>query len=171
MARRQRRVRPDLARRFHGIAPDPIRTVSLREARHSARRSGSARRKNEDRTAPDCRVLVVEDDEATLEAVAELLDGEGVSVCKARNGREALELLQGGRFPGLIIVDLMMPVMDGWELCRRIADDEELASIPIAIVTAAAAIDPMPVRRNDAGFFTKPVNYRHLLEVVRRYSR
>ena len=118
-----------------------------------------------------CRVLVVEDDEATLDAVAELLDGEGIAVCKARNGREALELLRPGRLPGLIIVDLMMPVMDGWELCRRIAADEDLASIPIAIVTAAAAIDRMPVRRNDAGFFTKPVDYRHLLEVVRRYGR
>ena len=65
----------------------------------------------------------------------------------------------------------MMPVMDGWELCRQIADDEGLAGIPIAIVTAAAAVDRMPVRRNDAGFFVKPVDYRSLLEVVRRHSR
>jgi two-component system, chemotaxis family, chemotaxis protein CheY len=132
-----------------------------------------ARTRGETENGPglDCRVLVVEDDDATLEAVAELLEGEGVSVCKARNGREALELLQQGSAPGLIIVDLMMPVMDGWELCRRIAADEGLAGIPIAIVTAAAAIDRMPVRRNDAGFFTKPVDYRQLLEVVRRYSR
>ncbi len=130
-----------------------------------------ARRETENGTGLDCRVLVVEDDEATLDAVAELLEGEGVSACKARNGREALELLHKGLAPGLIIVDLMMPVMDGWELCRRIAADEGLAGIPIVIVTAAAAIDRMPVRRNDAGFFTKPVDYRHLLEVVRRYSR
>src|SRR4030095_7086188 len=129
-----------------------------------------ARRETEDGPGLDCRVLVVEDDEATLEAVAELLEGEGFSACKARNGLEALELLQKGAAPGLIIVDLMMPVMDGWELCRRIPADEGLAGIPIAIVTAAAAIGRMPVRRNDAGFFTKPVNYRHLLEVVRRYS-
>jgi CheY-like chemotaxis protein len=130
-----------------------------------------ARDKAEDRTALDCRVLIVEDDEATLDAVAELLEGEGFSVCKASNGREALERLHHGRVPGLIIVDLMMPVMDGWELCRRIADDEELAPIPIAIVTAAAAVERMPVRRHDAGFFIKPVDYRHLLEVVRRYSQ
>jgi CheY-like chemotaxis protein len=130
-----------------------------------------ARGRADDGTGLDCRVLVVEDDAATLEAVAELLEGEGVSVCKAHNGREALELLRRGRVPGLIIVDLMMPVMDGWELCRRIADDEDLAPIPIAIVTAAAAVGRMPVRRNDAGFFIKPVDYRHLLEVVRRYSQ
>ena len=126
---------------------------------------------SEDRAVLDCSVLIVEDDEATLEAVAELLEGEGVSVCKASNGREALERLRRGRVPALIIVDLMMPVMDGWELCRRIADDEDLAPIPIAIVTAAAAVERMPVRRHDAGFFIKPVDYRNLLEVVRRYSQ
>jgi len=130
-----------------------------------------SRSRSDDGTGLDCRVLVVEDDEATLEAVAELLEGEGVSVCKAHNGREALDRLRERPIPGLIIVDLMMPVMDGWELCRQIADDEGLASIPIAIVTAAAAVDRMPVRRNDAGFFIKPVDYRHLLEVVRRYSQ
>jgi len=146
---------------------------SLRFASDDERAGDRARaqRKTGNGAGFDCRVLVVEDDEATLEAVAELLEGEGVSVCKARNGSEALVVLQKGPAPGLIIVDLMMPVMDGWELCRRIAADEVLAGIPIAIVTAAAAIDRMPVRRNDAGFFTKPVNYRHLLEVVRRYSQ
>jgi CheY-like chemotaxis protein len=149
----------------------PFEQIPFGSREHMTGDRARARRETEDGPGLDCRVLVVEDDEATLEAVAELLEGEGVSVCKARNGREALERLRQGAVPGLMIVDLMMPVMDGWELCRRIAADEGLAGIPIAIVTAAAAIGRMPVRRNDAGFFTKPVNYRHLLEVVRRYSR
>src|SRR5262245_53485 len=120
--------------------------------------------------AADCRVLIVEDDLSTLEAVTELLESEGVTTCRARNGQEALDILRAGTTPGLIIIDLMMPVMDGWEFCRRVAADEKMARIPIAIVTAAAAIERMPVRRNDAGFFTKPVDYGRLLEVVRRYS-
>ena len=126
--------------------------------------------RNSENPSSDCRVLLVEDDPATLDAVTEILEAEGVRACRARHGQEALDLLRGGSSPALIIIDLMMPVMDGWEFCRQIAADEALADIPIAIVTAAAAIDRMPVRRNDAGFFRKPVDYRRLLEVVKRYS-
>jgi CheY-like chemotaxis protein len=64
-----------------------------------------------------------------------------------------------------------MPTMDGWEFCRRLAEEEDLADIPVAVVTASASVERVPDRQNDAGFFVKPVNYRRLLEVVRRYCR
>lgn len=112
-------------------------------------------------------VLVVEDEPDTLEAVAELLEGEDVAVLRARHGREALDLLENGARPSLILLDLRMPVMDGWELCRRLASDPRFAQIPVAIVTASASVDaPAPAR--DAGLFVKPVNYARLLALVER---
>src|SRR5215475_11507242 len=101
----------------------PFAQVPYANREDRPRDPARARGKAEDGPALDCRVLVVEDDDATLEAVAELLEGEGVSVCKAHNGREALDRLHQSPVPGLIIVDLMMPVMDGWEVCRRIAEE------------------------------------------------
>jgi CheY-like chemotaxis protein len=150
---------PASSTRFHPASQDGDPPAAA-PSRHSA----------EDRPGLDCRVLVVEDDPATLEAVAELLEAEGIATCRPRHGEEALDLLRRGATPALIIVDLMMPVMDGWELCRQIAADEALADTPITIVTAAASIERMPVRRNDAGFFSKPVDYARLLEIVKRYS-
>jgi len=112
-------------------------------------------------------VLVVEDEPDTLEAVSELLEGENVAVLRARHGREALDLLEQGARPSLILLDLRMPVMDGWEFCRRLAADPRLAQIPVAIVTASASVDA-PARERDAGLFVKPVNYSRLLALVER---
>jgi len=112
-------------------------------------------------------VLVVEDEPDTLEAVAELLEGENVAVLRARHGLEALDLLEKGARPSLILLDLRMPVMDGWEFCRRLGADSRLAEIPVAIVTASASVDA-PLRLRDAGFFVKPVNYVRLLALVER---
>ena len=112
-------------------------------------------------------VLVVEDEPDTLEAVAELLEAEDVAVLRARHGREALDLLEDGARPALILLDLRMPVMDGWEFCRRLASDLRFAQIPVAIVTASASVEAPP-RARDAGLFVKPVNYARLLALVDR---
>ncbi len=127
-------------------------------------RGESADRRN-DRSSV---VLVVEDEPDTLEAVAELLEAEGVDVLRARHGREALDQLEGGARPSLILLDLRMPVMDGWEFCRRLSADPRLSQIPVAIVTASASVD-VPARTRDAGIFVKPVNYDRLLALVERY--
>ena len=129
-------------------------------------REGSADRRDVD-PAEGFAVLVVEDEPDTLEAVAELLEGEDVKVLRARHGREALDLLEDGARPSLILLDLRMPVMDGWELCRRLASDSRFAQIPVAIVTASASVDA-PARARDAGLFVKPVNYARLLALVER---
>jgi CheY-like chemotaxis protein len=121
-----------------------------------------------DEPDPAFYVLVVEDEPATLEAVAELLEAEKVGVLRAQNGREAFDLLEGGARPALILLDLRMPVMDGWEFCRRIAAEPELARIPVAIVSASASV-AAPARAHDAGMFVKPVDYSRLLALVERY--
>ncbi len=82
------------------------------------------------------RALIVEDEEATRELMRRLLLGEGWAVATAGNGREALERLKGER-PNLILLDLLMPEMDGFELLGKLREVPELAAIPVIIVTAA----------------------------------
>ena len=120
-------------------------------------------------SAAERYVLVVDDEAETLDAVVEIFEGEGVSVLRAGNGREALDLLDAGWRPSLILLDLKMPVMDGWEFCRLVAEDDDVSSIPIAIVTATASFSNLPERRKDAGFFPKPVDFDRLLKAVRHY--
>jgi two-component system, chemotaxis family, chemotaxis protein CheY len=114
-------------------------------------------------------VLVVEDEPDALESTLELLRLEGYNALGARHGEEALALLRAGKRPALILLDLKMPVMDGFEFCDAVAQDDRLAEIPIAVVTASASLDRVPSRRNNAGFFVKPVNFDRLLRVVRNY--
>ena len=118
---------------------------------------------------PEHCVMVVEDEADAREAMVELIEQEGVPAVGARHGREALDLLHAGRRPSLILLDLKMPVMDGWEFCDALGSDERFASIPVAILTASAIYESLPHRRNGAGLFTKPVDFQRLLALVRRF--
>ena len=82
-----------------------------------------------------CRVLLVEDDDTTREMMREMLGREGWSVEEAVNGRLALECLQAVR-PDLILLDLMMPEMDGFEFARRLRERPEWRAIPVVVLTA-----------------------------------
>src|SRR5439155_12456386 len=84
---------------------------------------------------PNRCVLVVEDDTDGRETLAELLEAEGYPVARAANGRQALDYLQRAGPPGLILLDLLMPVMDGYQFRQRQRQDPVLASIPIAVVS------------------------------------
>jgi CheY-like chemotaxis protein len=101
--------------------------------------------------------------------MVELIAGEGFAAVGAVHGQEALDMLRSGTRPALILLDLKMPVMDGWGFCEALAADERLASIPVAILTASAIYDSLPHRRNGAGLFTKPVDFQRLLALVRRF--
>lgn len=83
-------------------------------------------------------VLLVEDDADSREALAALLDLGGREVRAAANGREAIEHLDGGLRPSVILLDLMMPVMSGWEFLEERARRPEWAAIPVVVLTAAA---------------------------------
>jgi two-component system response regulator MprA len=114
-------------------------------------------------------VMVVEDESDARDAMVELIEQEGVSAVGARHGQEAMDLLRAGRRPSLILLDLKMPVMDGWAFCEALGADERFASIPVAILTASAIYESLPHRRNGAGLFTKPVDFQRLLALVRRF--
>jgi CheY-like chemotaxis protein len=87
--------------------------------------------------AGGCAVLVVDDDEGIRESLCELLADEGYGAIGVANGQEALRYLRAKPTPCLILLDLMMPVMDGWELHRHLKADPRLAALPIIVITAA----------------------------------
>ena len=113
------------------------------------------------------RVLVIDDDYAVLDAVRETLEDEGYEVSIAANGEEALGHLRERGRPCLILLDLMMPVMNGWEFRRRQLADELLASIPTVIVTAY--VGPIPNDFGEAPKVRKPVKPEQLISLVARY--
>src|SRR5689334_10355653 len=79
-------------------------------------------------------VLIVDDDEDVREAVRAVLENEGYRTAEAEDGREALAFVQEAEDkPALLLLDLMMPTMDGWQLRARLSSDPELAAIPIVI--------------------------------------
>ena len=109
-------------------------------------------------------VFIVEDDVDTREMLAKFLELEGFQVEVAINGKQALDRLGAGTDASVILLDLMMPVMDGWEFRRRQAQDARLSRIP-TIVVSAAGRDRMAQISADA-YLSKPVDMDELLQRV-----
>jgi CheY-like chemotaxis protein len=86
------------------------------------------------------RILLVDDDEALRDAIAESLELEGHRVECAVHGRDALAKLNAGSRPDVILLDLMMPVMDGWQFRAAQLAHPDYASIPVVVVTAAGIL-------------------------------
>ena len=96
-------------------------------------------------------ILVVEDHDSARTAVTRMLSSTGYDVAEAQNGSEALAQLAAGPRPDLILLDLMMPVMDGWEFMKRQRRDWHLCTIPTIVVSGVPSHDPrcleMPIVR------------------------
>ncbi len=84
-------------------------------------------------------ILVVEDEPSIRETLQQILELDGYLVISAAHGKEALEKLQNGSRPNLILLDLMMPVMNGWEFMDHLKLDPALSKIPIVILSAAGS--------------------------------
>ncbi|HTV18000.1 MAG TPA: response regulator [Polyangiaceae bacterium] len=120
-------------------------------------------------TRHDGPVLVVEDEPDIREMMVALLESRGYAVAAAADGADALAQLRAGRAPCLILLDLMMPVMDGWTFCREKGRDPALAGIPVIVVSAVSRQD----RRNQAlpvvEHISKPIQVESLLAAVARF--
>jgi CheY-like chemotaxis protein len=114
-------------------------------------------------------VLIVEDDEATREAFALILSQDGYRVETAGNGLAALERLRSAQRPGLILLDLMMPVMDGLQFQEQLARERELSDIPVLICSAAGERVRRRLAVEPAGYLDKPIDPPALLAAVRRH--
>jgi len=113
-------------------------------------------------------VLIVEDDSDLREMMAQLLTVEGFQAATASNGLAALEYLhRSDSPPDLILLDLMMPVMDGWQLRQALERDPELAPVPVVVLSALDR--PHAGQLGASAFLKKPLDFDRLLELVRRY--
>jgi two-component system, chemotaxis family, chemotaxis protein CheY len=118
----------------------------------------------------DSRILVVEDDAGIRESVEECLASEGYAVAAVANGAEALEWLAREPAPELLVVDLVMPVMNGAELLERLRGDVRLREVPVVLMTAAMPGVGAPLPRADA-LLPKPFELEALLDTVARHRR
>jgi CheY-like chemotaxis protein len=114
-------------------------------------------------------VLVVEDDPDLLAALAGALEEEGFGVSRARHGLEALGQLRSGRRPCVILLDLMMPIMNGWQFRHEQRQDRELARIPVVVVSAKTDSAQHAAWLEADAYLEKPLSLGRLLEVVNRF--
>jgi CheY-like chemotaxis protein len=111
-------------------------------------------------------VLLVEDDADVRNALQVLLKRQGHRVTCAANGQEALDLLRAGHRPSLIVLDLVMPVMDGWRFRAEQLKDPELARVPVIVVSADAHAEEHAAGIGAVGYLKKPVRVDRLVAVV-----
>jgi CheY-like chemotaxis protein len=117
-------------------------------------------------TVPDhfASVLLVEDDADIREAVSSVLEAEGYTVLTAENGAQALAILERGQ-PCVVLLDLMMPVMSGWEFMRIVKENQRLVDMPVVVVSAYSERKAEGVRR----VLKKPLDVNKLLAAVAEY--
>jgi CheY-like chemotaxis protein len=121
-------------------------------------------------TAParDVEILLVEDEPDLRADLAYLLKDEGYRVRTAADGADALALLEGGARPAVILLDLMMPVMDGWETRARLRTTPGLANIPVVILSGVANDEEEIAALAVATYVTKPISVRQLCVIIER---
>jgi CheY-like chemotaxis protein len=127
--------------------------VRVRSARSSATGKIS--------TTPN-RLLIVDDDTDAVEALSDLLAYRGYEVATAHNGVEALKRLAERPLPEVLVLDLSMPFMNGWELMRELSKSRELADIPVIVVSALAHAQDVSAR----AIIAKPLDVELLLNTI-----
>ena len=114
-------------------------------------------------------VLIVDDDADMQDALSESLEIEGHDATCVSNGREALDYLKTGAPVCVILLDLMMPVMNGWEFRKEQLENAALAGIPVVVVTADGNADEKARRLAANGFLRKPLIAEDLLSTVEKF--
>jgi CheY-like chemotaxis protein len=158
---------------FHDVAVVRFSAAPATSPAHRA--AGSARPFDEIRVVqepmmPKKTIMIVDDDADVRDAVADLLEGHGYAVIPASNGQEALNELKAGQKPSLILLDVMMPIMDGQAFTAEQQADPELSDIPVVVFTAfGAALDKMKDMESFARI-EKPVQADKLLDSVDRWT-
>jgi CheY-like chemotaxis protein len=122
-------------------------------------------------TAADKRrpVMVIEDNPDIQEALGDAFLHAGIAAVFAADGHEALAYLRSHDPPGLILLDLMMPRMDGMQFRAEQLRDPALADIPVVLLSADGKLDERVKAMSPAGYLAKPVQLVDLLEMVTRY--
>ena len=118
------------------------------------------------------KVFVVEDDQDIREALAELLESEGYDVTTAENGQIGIDKLsQASQLPNLILLDLMMPVKDGFQFYAEKAADPNLSAVPVIVMSADGHILDKQKKLQAQAYIKKPVDIDHILNMVDQFCQ
>ena len=117
----------------------------------------------------DATILVVDDNTDNVEILRAFLESRGFTIAEARDGREALARMEEIR-PDLVLLDVMMPGMDGWEVCRVIKQHPQLGDTKVVMVTAKGGFEDKfeGLRSGADDYVVKPVDFKDLLGKVER---
>lgn len=121
---------------------------------------------------PNRNILLVDDSEEHLLLISQFYKANGYALECAKNGQEALDFLkakEGTGLPAFILLDLVMPVMDGYEFRKFQLQDSQLAKIPVVILTSDGQIEKKTMQMGAAGYVKKPVEISRLLEEAERF--
>lgn len=160
-----------VAQRIPPPSSDHPAVIAYEAALTAARAFASSLRAGDAKQAP--LVLVVDDDIEILDALQEILAEDGYRVMRARNGAEGLAAMGTAR-PDLILLDLMMPVFDGWWFRARMAEHDVFASIPTLVISAHGSHEvgehSIVIERlvEEGNFFRKPFDLDVLLTTIQR---
>jgi CheY-like chemotaxis protein len=123
----------------------------------------------EDRDLVGRRVLVVDDDVRNIFAMTSVLESHGIEVIYAENGLAAIEKLETNEGIDVVLMDVMMPEMDGYETMRHIRTDKRFASLPIIAVTAKALKDDREkcLEAGASDYMPKPIDNDRLVDLIR----
>jgi CheY-like chemotaxis protein len=116
-------------------------------------------------------ILIVDDDLDVREMLTQLFSIEGYRVSTAKDGLDALNQLRQGETPDLILLDLMMPVMDGWQFRKEQQLDPGLASIPVVVLSAVYNARERATLLGAVDYMQKPVEFDRLIESAERHRR
>jgi DNA-binding response OmpR family regulator len=112
-------------------------------------------------------VLVVEDDDDLRHVVTQTLERKSFVVVGARDGQEALEQLERHPHIKLVLLDLMMPRMSGWEFRRRQMADQRFSAVPVVVMTATTSLDEAAIQADD--ILRKPLSLSSLVATIERH--
>lgn len=115
-----------------------------------------------------CSILVIDDDPAILGFLRVALKGAGYSVETARNGSEGLHQVSAYR-PDLILLDMNMPVMDGWEFCKQMRGRDDSAAVPIVVMTAGQDVKGRVREVGAQGYLGKPFDLNDMLDEIQKH--
>lgn len=118
---------------------------------------------------PGKNILIVDDERSIREALSEALEMSGYKTTAVHSGAAALDVLKGPEKPSLILLDLLMPEMDGLEFMRAKELISEIGSIPTVVISANGSVDAKLAGFNFQGYLKKPVDLSDLLETAERY--
>lgn len=114
------------------------------------------------------RILLVDNDADFCEVIAEILRDDGHSVTCAENGSSAFERLRGDPTPDVILLNLVMPVMNGWAFLSELRQDARWSGIPVVLLSGVGNVGAEADALGVAGYITKPIEVKNLKECIAR---